>query len=252
MVQRKYKAKDVDMVIAISTIISNAKGNQEFLQTKRSTFTLDYFTQLEAEIDLVTQKYLGADNARDLRLASISLYATQEEALRLAGEIKLQILLDFGDNAGELLNNLGFITYWARARKKDQEALIDLLFRFKTNMTPALREEMIAHGTMAADIDSLIAKADLLKTSDASQELHKTNRPLATEEAIAAFNGIYSKVMSVAKMATVFYKGNSTHQNLFSFSKISKNISMPKKAAAASGGEKTISESGKLVSDDGK
>lgn len=252
MVQRKYKAKDVDMVIAISTIISNAQGNQEFLQTQRSTFTIDYFTQLEAEIDRVTQKYLGADNARDLCLATMSLYATQQEALRVAGEIKLQIQLDFGDKGGELLNNLGFTTYWTRARKKDQEALIDLLFRFKTNMTPALRTEMIAHGTIAADIDSLIAKADLLKASDASQELHKTNRPLATEEAIAAFNAVYDKVMSVAKMATVFYKGNGTHQNLFSFSKNARNISLPKKATAASLDGKAVSEGGKLVSDDGK
>lgn len=229
MVQRKYKAKDVDMVIAISTIISNAKGNQKFLQTKRSTFTLEYFTRIETEIDVAIQKYLGADNARDLRHATISLYAIQQEALTLAGEIKLQILLDFGDDAPELLNNLGFTTYWQRARKKDQEALIDLLFRFKTNLTPELRARMIAHGTMAADIDNLIAKADLLKVTDASQEFQKMHRPLATEEAIMAFNAIYSKVMSVAKMATVFFKGSSTHQNLFNFTKISKNISIPKR-----------------------
>ena len=234
MVQRKYKAKDVDMVIAISTIISNAKGKQEFLQTKRSTFTLDYFTQLETEIDAAVQQYLGADNARELRNATISLYAIQQEALRLASEIKLQIQLDFGDTAAELLNNLSFTTYWARARKKDQEALIDLLFRFKTNLTPELRTRMIAKGTIAADIDGLIARADLLRATDTSQESYKTSRSIATEEAIIAFNGIYEKAMSVSKMATMFYKGNSTHQSLFSFNKIFKNISLPKRTAPAS------------------
>jgi len=33
MVPRKYKVKDVDMVLAISTIVENAKLNQPFLQT---------------------------------------------------------------------------------------------------------------------------------------------------------------------------------------------------------------------------
>lgn len=233
MVLRKYKVKDVDMVIAMSALVLNAKLKQEFLQTKRSTFTLDYFTQFEAEINATVQEFLGADNAKELRQSTIALYASQNEALLLAAEMKLQIELDFEEREEEILNTLGFTAYFERARRKDQEALINLLHQFKMNLTPALKAEMITNGTIPADIDALITKADVMTVSDARQEANKSTRPDATEEAIVAFNMIYKKGITIAQLASKFYKGNKTHQNMFSFSKLAKTINAaPKKATA--------------------
>ena len=233
MVPRKYKVKDVDMVIAVSALVLNAKLKQEFLQTKRSTFTMDYFTQFEAEINAAVQEFLGADNAKELRQSTIALYASQNEALHLAAEMKLQIELDFEDREEEMLNILGFTAYFKLARNKDQEALINLLHQFKANLTPALKAEMIANGTIPADINAMIAKADELKTSDAGQESNKANRPIATEEAIIAFNKIYNKAIVIAKLATKFYKGNESHQNLFSFAKLARTINASPKTASS-------------------
>jgi len=224
MVLRKYKVKDVDMVIAMSALVLNAKLKQEFLQTKRSTFTMDYFKEFEIEIDFAIQKFLGADNARQLRESTITLYASQNEALNLASEMKLQIELDFEEREEEILNVLGFTAYFERAGRKDQEALINLLYQFKTNLTPAIKTEMIANGTIPADIDAMIEKADEMQLSDAKQESNKSTRPEATEEAIAAFNQIYKKGIAIAKLASKFYKGNKTQQKMFSFSKLAKTI----------------------------
>lgn len=233
MVPRKYKVKDVDMVLAISTIVENAKLNQPFLQTKRSTFTMEYFNQLQTEIDAMIQQFLGADNAKQLRDSTALLYASQAVALKLASEMKLQIELDFEASKTEMLNNLGFTAFWPRAVKKDQEALINLLYRFKTNMTPALKATMVANGTIEADIDALLDKADELQVSNTTQETNKANRPLNTKAEVDAYNIIYNKVMAVTRLANRFYKGDETHQKLFSFSKISKTINAsPKKATA--------------------
>jgi len=232
MVLRKYKVKDVDMVIAMSALVLNAKLKQAFLITKRSTFTMDYFTEFEAEIDATIQQFLGADNAKELRESTIALYASQNEALLLASEMKLQIELDFEESQEEILNALGFTAYFERAGRKDQEALINLLHQFKTNLTPALKTEMIANGTIPADIDAMIIKADVMTVSDAKQESNKSTRPDATEEAIVAFNMIYKKGITIAKLASKFYKGNKTHQNMFSFSKLAKTINAsPKKVS---------------------
>lgn len=232
MVLRKYKVKDVDMVIAVSALVLNAKGKQAFLATKRSTFTMDYFIQFEAEIDTVVQAFLGADNAKELRQSTIALYASQNEALRLVAEMKLQIELDFEDREAEILNQLGFTAYFKLARNKDQEALINLLHQFKANLTPALKAEMIANGTIPENIDAMIAKADELKTSDAGQESSKANRPIATEEAVIAFNKIYNKASTIAKLAAKFYKGNKSHQNLFSFAKLARTINASPKTTS--------------------
>ena len=221
------------MVIAVSALVLNAKLKQAFLVTKRSTFTMDYFTQFEAEINAAVQEFLGADNAKELRQSTIALYASQNEALHLAAEMKLQIELDFEDREEEILNILGFTAYFKLARNKDQEALINLLHQFKANLTPALKAEMIANGTIPADINALIAKADELQFSDAGQESNKANRPIATEEAVTAFNKIYSKAIIIAKLGTKFYKGNESHQNLFSFAKLARTINASPKTASA-------------------
>jgi hypothetical protein len=233
MVTRKYKVKDVDMVLAVSTIVENAKLHQPFLQTKRSTFTMEYFNQLQTEIDAVAQQFLGADNAKQLRDSTALLYAAQNEALKLASEMKLQIELDFPNEKSEMLTNFGYREFWKEAQKRDQEALINLLFRIKTNLNPALKLQMIANGTIEQDINALLAKADEMHANDTSQETSKANRPIKTEAELTAYNTLYTKVSSLAKLATKFYKGNATYQKLFSFSKISKTINMsPKKANA--------------------
>lgn len=224
MLLRKYKVKDVDMVLALSTIVENAKLNQPYLQSKRSTFTMEYFNQLQSEIDAVIQQYLGADNAKQLRDSTALLYAKQKEALNLASEIKLQIELDFEEDKKEILNNLGFTSFWAMAQKKDQESLVKLLYRFKTNLTPDLKATMIANGTIEADINALIAKADELQVTNTAQETNKGNRSLQTEAELIAYNTIYNKVIALTRLANRFYKGKPTHQSLFSFSKISKTI----------------------------
>lgn len=230
-VSRHYNVKDVDMVIAASAIVQNAILKKGFLQTKRSSWAGNYLENLDAEIDTATSDYLGADNAKQLRDATIELYAVQQRAYALASEIKVQIEVDFPETKKEILNTLGYASHYKASSRKDQEALINLLFHFKTNLTPALKQQMIDNGTIEADINEMIAIAQTLKVTDTAQEMKKSHRPLITEEAVIAFNQIYDKAIAVGKIASKFYKGNKTHQALFSFSKLSKTINITKTAS---------------------
>lgn len=230
-VSRHYNVKDVDMIIATSAIIQNAITKKEFLQTKRSSWAGNYLENLDEEINNATATYLGADNAKQLRDSTIKLYAVQQRAYTLASEIKVQIEVDFQKTKKEILNTLGYTSYYKAASKKDQEALINLLFQFKTNLTPAMKQQMIDNGTIEADINEMMEIALELKTSDTTQEIKKSHRPLITQEAIIAFNQIYDKTIAVGKIASKFYKGNKTHQDLFSFRKISKTINITKTAS---------------------
>ncbi|MNX70369.1 hypothetical protein D3C86_1016160 [compost metagenome] len=123
-----------------------------------------------------------------------------------------------------MLRTLGYTSYFAKARQKDQEALINLLFQFKANLTPALKAQMTANGILPADLDALAAMGEELKTLDTVQEAKKGARPINTEEAVRAFNNIYEQVMAVARIASRFYKDDRPRQDLFSFSKIAKAI----------------------------
>ena len=220
---RKFKSKAVDLIIASDTILDSAILNKTFLQSKRSTWADPFFQDIKDQIDLATQTYLGMDSAVALRQSTQGVYNIVATAYADLAEVKVQIEEDFKDNPtqkNEILNTLGFTTYFVAARNKDQESLINLLFRFKTNLTLVLSAEIVAKGTAQASLDNIIAYADQLKDADVSQEGNKAQRQVLTADAIIEFNDIYDKVISITRIAAKFYKNNPALSDQFSFNKV--------------------------------
>lgn len=227
-ITRNYSTKDVDMLLAIDTIIDSAIANKAFLQSKRSTWADPYFDDTKQKINIVIQKHLGVDSAKALREATNVVKTIQTKALTDIAEIKVQIEQDFKatpDRKSEILTQLGFTAYYKPATtSKDQEALINLLFQYKTNLTPELKNEIVAKGTAEAALNAILDHADTLKNANVTQEGNKGTRKEITNEAIQAFNDIYSTVSSIAIIAAKFYKGEPTKKDLFSFNKVSKAL----------------------------
>ena len=226
-IERIYSTKDIDMLITIDTIIDSAIANKAFLQSKRPTWADPYFDDTKAKINDIVQTYLGIDGAQALRQSTLIVKTIQADALRDMAELKVQILTDFSDQPArktEILNQLGYTTFYALARTKDQEALISLLFQYKTNLTPTLKTEIENAGTATATLDAITAYADALKGANVTQEGNKGTRKEITNQAITTFNTIYNRVSGIAKIANNFYKGNPALQQQFSFNKVSKTL----------------------------
>ena len=220
---RKYNCSDVVLLTTSSTIVENAKTNLTDLVTKRATWADPFFPDLGKRIDDLIKKYLGIDSAKDLRNATIALKDIQTKALTALGDVKAQIEADFVKTPvrqKELLNNLGFTTYYTSAANKNQEATVNLLFQFKQNMTAAIKAEITAKGTAAATIDEIITFADALNDANITQETFKSNRPNITEEAIKEFNDLYVDILAIGKITQRFYKDDKALQDTFSFTKI--------------------------------
>lgn len=224
---RKYKTKDVEMLTAAATIIENAIANKVFLQSKRSTWADPFFDNLKTQIQTITENYLGKDAAQQMRQATQTVLSIQSQALNDLAEFKVQINQDFKNipiQRTEILNQLGFTTYHKSAQKGDQESLVNLLFQFKTNLTPTLNTEIVTKGTAQTTLDNIISYANALKNANISQETFKGTRKEITDEAINTFNQIYDQVISIAKIASNFYKNEKTKQQLFSFAKVSATL----------------------------
>lgn len=231
---RKYRGKDVDMLVACSTIIENAIANKTFLQSKRSNWTDDFFTNLQNNINNALEQHLGIDSAKNLRGATQTLLSIQKQALKDLAEVKVQIAEDFKKEPikqNEILTQLGFTTYLKEAQKGDQEALVQLLYKFKTNLTDNLKNEIVSKGTAESILTQTASYADTLKNADVTQETFKGTRKEITESALKAFNEIYDEIISVAKIASNFYKEEPVKKDLFSFTKINKTLSAQRKAA---------------------
>ena len=230
-IARKYKVKDVEMLTATATIIENSIANKAFLQTKRSTWANPFFEDLKAEIENITNTYLGKDAAQQMRQSTQIVLGIQKQALIELAEFKVQVEQDFKSNPvqkTEILSQLGITTYYKMAQKGDQEGLVNLLFQFKTNLNPTLSAEIVAKGTSQNTLDNIVGYADVLKNANINQETFKGTRKEITDEAIKAFNEIYEKVISVAKIANNFYKTDKVKQQLFSFSKVSATLNSQK------------------------
>lgn len=230
-IKRKYNNKDIEMLTATSTIIENAIANKAFLQTKRSTWANSFFEDLKTQIENITETYLGKDAAKQMRDATQVVIGIQKQALIDLAEFKVQVEEDFKANAiqkTEILKNLGFTEYHKSSQKGDQEGLVNLLFQFKTNMTVVLKAEIVTKGTAETTIDKIVDYAGVLKNANINQETFKGTRKEITDESITAFNEIYDRVISVAKISSNFYKTDKAKQQQFSYSKVSANLNNQK------------------------
>ncbi|UPT69295.1 MAG: hypothetical protein M0D53_08645 [Flavobacterium sp. JAD_PAG50586_2] len=230
-IKRHYNTKDVDMIITASVIIEAAIANKALLQAKRSTWADPFFENIKNRIDAATQDYLGVDNAKDLRLSTQIVLSMQNAALNDLSQVKVQIEQDYKNNPArktEILTQLGFIPYYKGAQKKDQEALINLLYQFKVNLIPVLKTEIVNKGIAIETLDSIAAYADTLKEADIIQEGTKGTRRELTATAITEFNEIYDAITSIAIISAKLLKDNPALKQQFSYNKVSKTINAGK------------------------
>ena len=146
-------------------------------------------------------------------------------------EVKIQIEQDFKNTPSrrsEILNQLGYTNHFKQAQKKDQEALINLLYQFKSNLTAELKEEIADKGTSPETLETIKSYAETLKNADVTQEGFKSTRPELTAEAITALNQVYDQTISIAKIASNFLKDNKAKKEQFSFNKVSKKLNLIK------------------------
>lgn len=218
--ERHYKAKDVDMLSACDTIMAQAEKHKVFLQSKRSNWTDSYFEEIREEIQNAFTNILGIDSVKELREATQKVLSVKNAAVKDLAEFKVQIEEDFKKDKpklNELLTNLGFSRYHKSAQKGSQESMIQLLFQFKDNMTEALKTEISEKGIAEEVVNNISAYADLLKDYNITQESLKGSRQEITQSSVEELNEIYDSVISIAKIASKFFKDNKVIQKEFSF-----------------------------------
>lgn len=227
MSNRVYKFKDVDMLTASSTIVESAIAQKALLQSKRSNWADPFFEDLKTRIDTALNVHLGIDSAKEMRMATIAVKGIQAMAIKDLAEAKVQLSEDFKTDKllrNELLTQLGFSTYHKAAQNKDQEALVSLLYRFSTNLTPTLKAQIIGKGMAESTLDKISAYAVTLKNANVGQEGFKVSRKVISAAAFNEFNSIYNEIISICKIASKFYKDQPAVQGMFNFTKVSSAI----------------------------
>lgn len=221
--KRYYKGSDADMLTVISLIVQAAKDYEEELAARRPSWARPFFSNLQKEIDLVVKTYMCTDSAKNLRLSTQLLQQIHVAAINNLEEIKVQIERNFRKDKvtrNELLDELGYQKLFKTARKKDQSALVQLLYRFKQALTPDVQEQLTAKGINPDALTTVIGFADMLHNANVSKEAFKDSYKSSTDAAIIAFNEIHGKVMDMAVIAVKFLKHDEVKQERFNYSKV--------------------------------
>jgi hypothetical protein len=224
---RNYKMKDVDMLLASSIIVEAALAHKVFLQSKRANWGGTFFEDLQAEVNQVIQDVLGIDNAKALRLASQENTKFRKIIKSLLAEVKVQIEQDFKHNPvlkNEILQQLGFASYYKGVLKNNQEALINLLFQFQNNLTETLKTTIVNLGTPIDSLEQMVSYAMIYKNIEVKQETEKGVRGVNSHQKVVAFNIIYDKVIGLSQIARTLFKNNPEIQSQFSFNKTTKKL----------------------------
>ena len=221
-IKRNFKGTAAEMLTAISAIVEAATDNEAALTAKRASWGTPFFSNLQQQVDSVTKTYLGADNVKDLRKATQAITQIQNKAIDALTAVKVQMERDFREDAttrDELLNELGFATYFKAAHRKSQAALVQLLLRFGQNLTNDVQSQLTDKGIDGATLTELTGYADVLNSANISQEAFKSSRSTNTQAATIAMNTIFNQVMDVAVIAAQLFKDDAALQSRFSYSK---------------------------------
>ena len=230
---RNYNCKDVDMLMASKTIAETFKTNISELATTRTDWTEQYATDLILRIDNAIHTHLGIDVKKDLRSATTALVSLQFPARRDISYFKTQIDDDFKKNAprrDEILKSLGFTKYLRGVQSGNQESLIQFLYTFKTNITPALSDEITAKGLNPMLIDNITAYADTFAQANVAQESQKGSTKEISQEVANIFNAIYDEIIGICKKASNYYRYEPVKKEQFTFAKALSNLGTPAKA----------------------
>ncbi len=232
---RNYSCKDVDMLMTSKTIAESFKKSISVLSVARSKWNEPYANDLVLRVDNTIEKNLGIDAKKELRNATTNLGAIQIPARRDVSFFKTQIDDDFKKDPSkrdEILKTLGFAKHLREVQLGNQEALIQLLYAFKSNMTDSLRQEITSKGMNASLIDNIIGYADTFKNANITQETFKGSTKEISKEVVDSFNAIYDEIIGICKIASNYYQYDPLKKEQFTFITVLNNLGAARKVSA--------------------
>lgn len=224
--RRVYNISSSKMLLTSKTISESFSHYLDQLSHLRANWTPEYAEDLKNRIDYAIDNYMELDERRKLREATNHLYALQGQAISDLSSFRTQLKIDFRDEAGEYLNDLGFNKHANSAlRLRSQEALIELLVRFKMAMNKKMKEKICSKGMNTELIDRIISFSDKIKEANTRQEVHKGKYRKLYQESNRVFDDIYSEVIGICKIVRNSFPSESPLHNHFIFKKVLNNMS---------------------------
>ncbi len=220
--KKAFNYSAFDTLTACDTLVKQCIIDKDEIIKNRPGWADPFFPDLLINIEGAYSKHLHIDNAKELKESTKVLKAIIAPARDDLSEFNVQLKNDFKKNKTrlyEIKSTLGFNTYYAKASAGVQFAILNLLYKFKNNMTDQLAAEINDKGMNPVLIPNIKGYADTLKAANVTQESAKKNRPKISEASIIALNEIYNTVISICEIVYNLFKKDPVKQAMYSFTK---------------------------------
>ena len=221
-----YVYKDVSMLLAAKIVAIHIRDNISELSKINPKWDLAFANAFIARIEDAINNYLGYDIKKELRDATSVLNGIMSELKADISVFKSLVKKSFISEPAkkdEILNVLGVSQYPKLRTTRTQEGFIKMVLTFKTNLTDALRQELVSKGVIENLIDKIVENSNKLDEANSIQEVLKSTTIEKTNNRKALYNSIYKEVSSICVVASSHFRNSKAKQDMFNLSKIARN-----------------------------
>ncbi len=215
-------------IFACQSIINAFAENIYELAHIRKEWNVGYAESLKIEARGIVEKLFASGNIQNML-----------EKLRMWRELMISSLTDIGIIRASVKNDfkndkefqkefyqaLGYNDYFSDAKNGDHYRMFEFVRTFARNLTPELREKILAGGLDPKIVDRLPENARELDNFSECFALMKDKSILSPEEQ-ESIEKLYSEVRDISRIATAYFYFDPLKREAFNFFKVLRNIKM--------------------------
>ncbi|WP_320053209.1 hypothetical protein [uncultured Acetobacteroides sp.] len=220
MTQRSFRGTVSQMLLSCLNISERGIENVTLLTTMRPQWADPYFPNLKIKITKAFEENIGVDILTQVKEATAVVTGTISTAHRGLMTLKVETEVGFKANTvrrDAILKNLGLNKLGMKNIK--QSTYVEVLSMLRSNLTPEIKEELVAAAVNSKNIDSLLAQASVLIAATTAQDKLKISRKSTNTANLDALNDIHEEVSTICKLVSTYFVGNKEILNQFNFTK---------------------------------
>ncbi len=224
---RAYNGKDVEMATIILVLVDFAIVKQAILVTFNTALTPDFLTAFRLRIVAETTTILGTDvlqTQRNATLQVLGMFSQAHDALAVVSLLLEAAFRTRPEVKKEILQSLGFTTFIRRVQLRDQEALANLLFQYRRNLTGEVFEKLIDANIAEDKLNDPLAFVTTFNEANVYQEGEKEAHKEITDEDILTLNALYNETMFITGVAKAAFQKEKAILERFSYTKLLSNL----------------------------
>lgn len=217
---KDFRYLDVVMCGTTLVVLEGVDDHQSELSFMQADVTPEWVINFRGEVNNFMDNELGENSRLLLKDATSNVLNYYEKAEKWLGIVRQQVVNHFeGQEREKIFDGLGYTAHWEAASHDSQSEMVMMLESYTLHL-PKFMKLLISKRIGEKLLLEPTLYRDKLKQSDTTQEYIKLTAPEMNDAKRQKLNDIYSRIISICKIAQLFYKDQPAIRDKFVFSKI--------------------------------